>query len=177
MGKQKMGVIYKATNVKNGKIYVGATSRTVEVRRNEHKYNAFRRGLEYEMYEDMVNDGWNSFKWEVIEEVKIDELHEKEKYWITKLEANKNGNYNDLVWGEGHQNAKLDEEAVKKIRVLLMMNEMLQNEIAEIFGVTCATISNIKSGKTWSHLGNEEEFAEMYVEQLKELYGDIESHS
>ena len=34
-----VGVIYKITNTLNGKIYVGQTRRTLEMRLAEHRYN------------------------------------------------------------------------------------------------------------------------------------------
>jgi len=51
--------------------------------------------------------------------------------------------------GESHNMAKLTEEDVHQIRQAV---SILQKELAETFGVSVPTISNIKSRKTWTHV-------------------------
>ena len=55
--------------------------------------------------------------------------------------------------GEKNSMAKLTESDVRTIRALLRRGVM-QKSIAVMFGVTDPTISNIKSGKTWSHVSH-----------------------
>ena len=45
--------------------------------------------------------------------------------------------------------AKLNKEQVKIIKYLLKNSDLLQREIAEIFGVSRESISGINRGKTW----------------------------
>lgn len=52
--------------------------------------------------------------------------------------------------GEDHS-SKLTEVQVKEIKTLLNTH-ILHREIAEIYGVCRQTISDIKKGKSWSHL-------------------------
>lgn len=53
--------------------------------------------------------------------------------------------------GDKHPFSKLSDADVKKIKVLIV-GGMQQKEIAVKFGVATSTISNINTGKTWSHI-------------------------
>ncbi len=50
------------------------------------------------------------------------------------------------------KNSKLTEEQVIKIKLLLKEGKLTQKEIAIMFGVHQPVISNIKTGRTWSHI-------------------------
>jgi hypothetical protein len=52
----------------------------------------------------------------------------------------------------GSKAVKLTKEQVKEIKELLKSEELFNYEIAEKFGVNDATISNIKTEKTWKHV-------------------------
>lgn len=95
-------VIYKATNLVNGKMYVGKTY-NFEKRKREHIYDIddncpFHRALK--------KYGLENFKWEIIDTASSDEeICDKEKYWIKTLrtcvsEKNSQG-YNVTLGGEG----------------------------------------------------------------------------
>lgn len=68
-----------------------------------------------------------------------------------------NNNYGDSkignpkISGSANYSAKLTEKAVAEIVTILKNGEMSQNEIAEKFGVKQITISNIWTGRSWSH--------------------------
>lgn len=47
---------------------------------------------------------------------------------------------------------KLTEKEVSEIKVLLKNRQLKQCQIAEMYEVTDATVSLIKSGKTWTHV-------------------------
>ena len=53
--------------------------------------------------------------------------------------------------GEKYASSKLTEKQVTQIYALLLRG-WTQTKIAEIFGVSVATVNNIKHGRTWSHL-------------------------
>ena len=54
--------------------------------------------------------------------------------------------------GEDSGTAKLNEEKVREIKKLLSENKLTQNEIGIKYNVSHRTISNIKIGKSWSHV-------------------------
>jgi predicted XRE-type DNA-binding protein len=76
--------------------------------------------------------------------------------WCTQSEniinANLNGNGNI---GEKQADAKLTEEQVKQIKIYLENKNYKQNQIAKRFNVSPTTISDIKHGRKWSHVGVE----------------------
>lgn len=60
-------------------------------------------------------------------------------------------NKNRKVVGSKVPTAKLDEEKVKEIRILLSLGKSYP-KIARMFGVASGTIARIKNGETWSHV-------------------------
>jgi group I intron endonuclease len=95
-------IIYKATNKVNGKTYVGQTSRTLEIRMNDHKYGAFTkykdRGIYF--YHAIRKYGWDTFEWEIIDTAEsLKELNEKEIQWISYYGSYLNGYNMDIGGG------------------------------------------------------------------------------
>lgn len=76
--------------------------------------------------------------------------------WCTQseniLSANKNGNGNI---GSKQADAKLTEQDVIKIKEYLKNKTYKQNKIAELFNISTTTISDIKHGRKWAHIGND----------------------
>lgn len=67
-----MGVIYKATNLINGKTYIGQTKRSLETRQREHeKGNLYYRSA---IHDAIIKYGKDNFDWSVLEEVKDEHL-------------------------------------------------------------------------------------------------------
>lgn len=128
MSKNPKCGIYKITNMKNGKAYIGESNRIKE-RWNEHKRKAFNKETypkEYDkvLYQAFRKHGLESFKFEVILECAESELHIKEIEMIKKFDTYNNG-YNETIGGdcehidnkgEKHANSKLTEADVKAIR-------------------------------------------------------------
>ena len=52
----------------------------------------------------------------------------------------------------GRRVAKLNEEKVRKIKMMINERKMTQKQIGEMYGVTNYTISAIKRDKNWSHV-------------------------
>ena len=87
-----MPYIYKIVNDINDKIYVGKTLLTVEKRFKEH-CNAYKKER-YEkrpLYDAMNKYGIEHFKVETIEECSLEEVNEREIYWIKELNSYHNG--------------------------------------------------------------------------------------
>lgn len=60
------GVVYKVTNKKNGKVYIGKTTRGLEKRKKEHYRSAFEYKKATDLYRDMREYGRRSFQWKVL---------------------------------------------------------------------------------------------------------------
>lgn len=62
------GIIYKATNLINQKVYIGQTIRSLEKRKNQHLKNAIN-GKKLSYFHDAIKKhGLENFKWEIIAE-------------------------------------------------------------------------------------------------------------
>ena len=110
--------IYKITNLINNKIYIGQTTKTVEQRLNKHiseakcEINGVRPN---NYFHNALNSyGVENFKIEIIDEASnINELNEKEDYWINHFNStDKNIGYNLMTGGTSGKKSK---ETLKKI--------------------------------------------------------------
>lgn len=89
--------IYKITNTTNGKCYIGQ-SRDIEARWAKH-LSAYKSSPEWALYKAFKKYGIDAFSFEVIEECTIEELNEREIYWIAHFDSFNNG-YNMTLGGE-----------------------------------------------------------------------------
>lgn len=89
--------IYKITNTENGKCYIGQ-SRDIEARWKKH-LSAYKSSPSWELYRAFKKYGISKFTFEIIEECKIEELNEREIYWISQYNSFNNG-YNMTLGGE-----------------------------------------------------------------------------
>ena len=96
-----MPYIYKITNKINDKVYIGKTLDTIEHRWREHKNDyQKRRNEKRPLYSAMRKYGIDNFFIEKIEECTIDEINNREIYWIKHYNSFKNG-YNATKGGDG----------------------------------------------------------------------------
>ena len=105
------GHIYKITNLLNHKVYIGQTKRDPDLRWKEY----LRGGHVVALKEDFIKFGKQNFTFDVIDSATTyQELSEKEKAWVTKLESNnpKKG-YNRYLGGYGVSDYKWDEVSRK----------------------------------------------------------------
>lgn len=96
--------IYKITNQINGKSYIGQ-SINIEKRWHEHQLTAnnedFYGHTRMPLYPALKKYGISNFIFEVIEECKIEELDDKEIYWIAYYDTtNPSKGYNLLSGGQ-----------------------------------------------------------------------------
>jgi group I intron endonuclease len=72
--------IYKITNKKNGKVYIGQSA-NIERRFKEHCHqNKSRISVDKAIFDE----GIENFSFEVVEVCSIEELNDKETFWIGK---------------------------------------------------------------------------------------------
>lgn len=106
-------VIYKITNKKNGKIYVGKTEKNIENRWKNHIRLAEKKVNRY-LYDAMNHYGYDSFSVEIIEQcLDKEHLNIREIYWIAFYNAtNPKIGYNMQTGGIGGTH---NSETLKKI--------------------------------------------------------------
>ena len=98
--KDRNYIVYKLTNIVNNKIYIGGTSDKLDDRFHQHvlKSNA---GSNYPLHKAIREYGEDAFTRVVLEECEsLQQLNEREAYWIATLSAsNSEIGYNNKVGG------------------------------------------------------------------------------
>lgn len=112
-----VGIIYKATCIENGKVYIGQTTEHILVRKKNHLNKAF--GSKFygtHFYNAIRKYGKDSFEWKIIHEnIPINYLDNMEVLTISLYDSYENG-YNSTEGGRvGHRGYKISEETRKKM--------------------------------------------------------------
>ena len=88
----KKSAVYKITNTITNDFYIGS-SKNVKHRWANHKYQStWKNNPNNPMYLDMKKYGVEKFEFEILEEVEIDRLKEKEQWFIETLKPAYNSN-------------------------------------------------------------------------------------
>ena len=166
--------IYKATNLINGKIYIGKTVNSLKKRITQHKSDALSRNSQMVIHRAIRKYGWDNFRWEIIDELRDnEELCKRESYWISHYNSTQPSiGYNSTDSGEGvtglrhsnesknkisesrkgkangekHHMSKLTKKDVVEIKVLLLQGKS-QRSIAKKFNVAAVDLAK------WNNLG------------------------
>ena len=128
----RYGRIYIIRNTVNDKVYVGQTHVSIKLRFQNH-LSAARRGLDYVIGKAIRKYGEDKFYVELLEECLVEELNEREQYWISFFRATDNRfGYNMSIGGNVVRTTKeLNEE-----KVLQMFNSGIGSyEIAKLLHV------------------------------------------
>lgn len=106
-------IIYKIANLINGKVYIGQTVRTLEVRTEEHKrHNRILIDKAIQKY------GFDNFVVEVIDSAtSIDELNQKERYWIAFFNCLAPIGYNQCMGGDNTVGFHHRQESKQKMSI------------------------------------------------------------
>ena len=116
-----LSYIYKITNKFNGKVYIGKTTYTVNYRWNQHISAAFsdkeKDDYNFLLHKAIRKYGAENFLVELLEEVREEDLSNREIYWIDHfnsciLEENSHG-YNMTYGGEG--SLKINREEIFRL--------------------------------------------------------------
>lgn len=110
--------IYKATNIINGKVYIGFTSLTVDDRINTHLKNS-KNNIVTKFYNGIRKYDWDNFTWEIIYQSLDGDhtLNVMENYFILEHDSFKKG-YNSTLGGEGvigYLHTKKTRDQISKI--------------------------------------------------------------
>ena len=160
--------IYKITNKKTGKSYIGQ-SNDIERRFKEHQQKGASSRIPLDVA--IQKYGKDTFDYEVIEECDLSQLNEKEEYYIQLYDTKNNGyNCNDggnqQSIGLNNGRAKLSEEDVKIIRCAYRDHKK-QQDIYELFKDTISFgyFQNVWQGQSWAHI-----MPEVFTEENKKYY-------
>ena len=107
----RIGYIYKYTNLINGKIYIGKTYHL-----NKRKYEHKHREVNTYFHNAIKKYGFENFKYEVIAQTDNDKtLNFLERYYIRKFNSFGENGYNLTLGGEGTLGYNFSEEQKKKM--------------------------------------------------------------
>lgn len=157
--------IYKITKKSNGKSYIGQ-SNDIKRRINEHQG---KRDLAID--QAIQKYGIDAFDYEVLEECSLEELDEREKYWIQYFNTYKGFGYNCNAGGgdsrgENNGRTKLTNQDVAYIRECYDLHKR-RKEVYEQFKdkVSFDSFAAIWDGRTWKDIKQE-----VYTEENKNYY-------
>lgn len=160
--------IYKITNLVNGKTYIGQ-SNNIERRFKEHQQKGESSRIPVDIA--IKKYGKDMFSYDIVEECKLEELNEKETYWIKKYHTKEDGyNCNDggssQSSGENNGRSKLTEKDVILIRKAYN-NHKKQSEVYELFSdkISFGHFQNVWQGRIWSNV-----MPEVFTEKNKNYY-------
>ena len=148
--------IYAIKNKINNKIYIGRST-DIQRRWTTHLRDA-RKGSLCKIHIAMRKLGIENFYLEVIEECSVNNLNEKEQFYIDKFDSwqngYNNGNSSNFLNGERNPNAKMLEQDIKEIRI--RQSYLIENrrEIFEDYKdrITWTNFLYICKYKTWSDI-------------------------
>lgn len=150
--------VYKITNLMNGKKYIG---QSVDIRKrwNKHKTSPFNPNCDnYDcpLYRAIRKYGIDSFSFsfEIVEECLIEELNEKEIFWISSFDTTNVSKGYNLTLGGHHTSPKvLSFEDIDEIIFLLQTTKLSQYQIANEFDISQRMVSSINLGQSWKKDG------------------------
>ena len=106
-------IIYKATNLINGKVYIGQTIKPLNRRKIEHFSSAKTNNKTY-FWKALSKYGIDNFKWQVICICSnIDSLNEQEEYYI-KFYDSMNVGYNLMSGGNNGFHSEITKKKMSK---------------------------------------------------------------
>lgn len=139
--KEGYGFIYKYTSP-NGHSYIGQTINTLKERaKNIISGTGYKKCTLF--WKAIEKYGWNNFKVEIIEEVKIEELNEAERNSILKFNTLAPNGYNLTIGGDGGKTKEVYVYSSQNGKLLEHYNSL--SEASLNTGVPIETISAIMS--------------------------------
>ena len=157
--------IYKITKKSNGKAYIGQ-SNDIERRFQEHKY---KTDIPIELA--IQKYGADAFTFEVLEECSLNQLEEREIYWINYYNTFKGFGYNcneggGNSRGENNGRTNLTNENVAYIRECYDAH-LRRKDVYEQFKdkISFSSFASIWDGTTWKDIK-----PEVYTEENKLYY-------
>lgn len=176
---KKTGCIYKITNIKDNRVYIGQTSLVNPIKRWEQHYNqAINSNNDLYLYKAIRKHGIENFSFQIIENnIPISDLDKKEKEYISFYESNKRGKgYNLTDGGNTSIRSKINEKQAIEIIELLKKNISIK-EIALKYNISPSSVSDINCGDSWGfsyikypirkHTNNKKKFSN---DEIKEIY-------
>ncbi len=152
----KFGVVYKATNKVNDKVYIGQTLYPLNIRISQHKHEANRKYKNSHFYKAIRKYGIESFEWSILGEYAIDKLNKAEIKMIERFDSFYNG-YNLTIGGDGVKGLEgknhpfygrsLPVKTINKIKETFKKNKTVVGKNNPMYGKKHTKKTKIKMSK------------------------------
>lgn len=110
------GIIYKAENKINGKVYIGQTIQGLSRRKTRHKYDSLNNIADNFFYRAIRKHGWENFEWSILCETDSEsKLNALEKFYIAAYRKMTKC-YNSNDGGGSMSGYKASPETCQKLR-------------------------------------------------------------
>lgn len=124
------GIVYKATNKIDGRIYIGQTAQSLHRRRKAHE-NLSGRSSAY-FHRALAKHGIENFSWEVLESCDTKEnLHSREIFWITHLGSMAPFGYNSAEGGKGGAYSEAHRKRISEAMKGRVRSEETRRKLSE----------------------------------------------
>lgn len=136
----KYGRIYIIRNIINSKVYIGQTKVSLKLRFQNH-LSVARNGKDYVIGKAIRKYGEENFYIELLEECTIEELNERERYWISYFNSTNNKfGYNISIGGNVIRTTK---ELNKDLVISMFNSGIPAYKIAKILHTGVPNITNL----------------------------------
>ena len=136
----KYGRIYIIRNTINSKVYIGQTKVSLKLRFQNH-LSAARNGKDYVIGKAIRKYGEENFYIELLEECTIEELNERERYWISYFNSTNNKfGYNISIGGNVIRTTK---ELDSNLIINMFNSGIPAYKIAKILHTGAPNITNL----------------------------------
>lgn len=148
--------IYKFTNKITGESYIGKT-KDIKRRYLQHKNRCDPAKSNFEstyFHKEIAKYGFEAFDFQVVEECNVEELDEKEIYYINKFNSLYPNGYNKESGGtHAPHSFKTTWDEIYKIQQDIKDGELYLSEIAKKYNLSTSEINMINSGQIWKSDG------------------------
>lgn len=129
-------IVYKVTNIKNNKVYIGQTIRNLESRKRQHLLYAtnekYYSRFNCKFYEAIRKYGKENFEWEDVCQCNtIEDLNEKEKLFIKEYDSFGDNGYNLTNGGLNFIRSEETKEKYKQARRNRVTSEETRKKLSE----------------------------------------------
>ncbi len=146
-------IIYKVENISNGKVYVGASTKSMEERKKDHIKKS-KKGKSYEFQQAIATHGPEAFKWEQIDTARTtDELAQKEKEYILKYNSKADGYNSDGGGGVQKSVYQYDISTGKLVGKFSNLTDAAAtiNLTKQGLSKVCLSVHKVSKGYIWSY--------------------------
>lgn len=162
------GFIYKATNLLNGKIYIGQTKSSIAHRKAQHNWRANKKYSTCAFTLALAKYGWQGFRLQVIEECAIELLNEREMFWISALNTRCPSGYNLTPGGNQYEASAETRRKISEAHKGKIIPEWHREAVSKANkGRPLSDEHKAKIGAYWKGRSRGPEWAQLMSEKFK----------